>query len=367
MNLKGKQMKALNYARLLNIANTVPSYRGNVNRFPIGNRKQNNKYFLRRDEDGYTVFDIVYGETWNSTEIDRAEYIRLKLENRKFRKETGTQRAHTYVTKFHQWGEVDGKWVHLKKCEYYRRDKGHNIMGTVRPDNSFEFTKSRYYQGDRCFLTQHSAGWFTTDSRRGGVVYSEGRGLGEVFHPIWKGMRVNCETMQAITPYMVVTNHINRKASKGILSKYEHMFKVSEVMLKAMNLDTINSTCVEIVEGIYGEGAHKKHEYNNNDLIAKAEEFIDDAPLDAFLLFTLGYDVKRVGYRMRYGSSHYYAMNDDTPENIFISTKRRIAKEIYKQSPEILKPVSYQGGKRYPACEWGVKVVVNDQPMEQSI
>jgi hypothetical protein len=93
-------MKALNYKRLLEITNTVPSFRGNVNRFPIGNRKQNNKYFLRRDEDGYTVFDIVYGETWNSTEIDRLEYIRLKLEHRKFRKATGTERAQTYVMKW---------------------------------------------------------------------------------------------------------------------------------------------------------------------------------------------------------------------------------------------------------------------------
>ena len=360
-------MKALNYERLLEITNTVPSFRGNVNRFPIGNRKQNHKYFLRRDEDGATVFDIVYGEAWHTTDIDRLEYIRLKLEERKFKKTMGVGRRDTYVMKFHKYGEVDGKWVSLKECEYHRRDRGHNIMGTVRPDNSFEFTKSRYWQGDRCFLSQHSSGYFANDSRRGGLIFSNGWGDGDtIFHTIWKGMKVNCETMQAITPYMVVTNHINRKASKGILSKYEHMFKVSEVMLKAMNLDTINSTCVEIVEGIYGEGAHKKNEYNNNDLIAKAEEFIDDAPLDAFLLFTLGYDVKRVGYRMRYGSSHYYAMNDDTPENIFISTKRRIAKEIYKQSPEILKPVSYQGGKKFPACEWGVKVVVNGQTMEQA-
>lgn len=356
-------MKALNYARLLEVSNTVPPYRGNVNRFPIGNRKQNNKYFLRRDEDGQTVFDIVYGETWHTTDIDRLEYIRLKLEERKFKKTMGVGRRDTYVMKFHKYGQVDGKWISLKECEYHRRDRGHNIMGTVRPDNSFEFTKSRYWQGDRCFLSQHSAGWFSTDSRRGGLVFAFDMSSHEsVFHPIWKGMRVNCDTMEAVTPYEVVIHHIDRKAGKGLLSKYEHMFKVSEVMLKAMDLNSINSTCMDIVDGIFGVGKHKEHISREKEYKEHAEKLIEDAPLDALLLFNLAYDVKHVGYRMRYGMNNH---TDDTPENIFMATKRKIAKEIYKKSPEILKEVSCVGGKRYPACDWGVKIVVNGQQVEQ--
>lgn len=354
-------MKAFNYERLLNIVNTVPHFRGNVNRFPIGDRRHNNKYFLRRDEDGYTVFDIVYNETWHTTEIDRLEYIRLKLEHRKFRKATGTHRAQTYVMKHHKYIEdSNGKWIPSKECEYVRRDRGHNIVGVVRPDNSFEFTKSSYWQGDRCFLSQHSAGWFTTDSRRGGAIYSGGKG--GIFHPIWKGLRVDCESMEAITPYEVVIHHINRKVGKSMLSRYEHMFKVSEVMLKAMDLENINKTCIDIVEGSFGEGAYKKY-VDIKVYMEEAEKLIDDAPLDAFLLFTIAYDIRHVSYRMRYGS-HYH--NDDTPENIFISTKRRIAKEIYKKNPEILKPVVMSGGKRYPACEWGVKVMVNGEQKEQA-
>ena len=357
-------MKALNYKRLLEITNTVPSFRGNVNRFPIGERRQNNKYFLRRDEDGYTVFDIVYGETWNSTEIDRHEYIRLKLEHRKFRKTMGVIRNNTYVMKWNKYADVDGKWTSLKECEYHRRDRGHNIVGTVRPDNSFEFTKSRYWQGDRCFLSQHSAGWFSTDSRRGGMIFSEGyKEIDAVFHPIWKGLRVNCDTMEAVTPYEVFINHVDRKAAKGLLSKYEHMFKVSEVMLKAMDLNSINSTCMDIVDGILGVGEHKKNV--SAGLLEHAEKLIEDAPLDAMLLFTLAYDVRHVGYRMRYGMSTTNH-TDDTPENIFMATKRKIAREIYKQNPDILKEVSCGSGKRYPACDWGVEVMVNGQQVEQA-
>lgn len=354
-------MKAFNYKRLLDITNTVPSFRGNVNRFPLGDRRQNNKYFLRRDEDGYTVFDIVYGETWHSTEIDRLEYIRLKLEHRKFIRATGTKRTHTYVMKWEKHSVNDeGHYVkHPKEFEYFRRDRGHNIMGTVRPDNSFEFTKSSYWQGDRCFLSQHSAGWFTTDSRRGGCVWQSS----DMFHPIWKGLRVNCDTMEAMTPYEVVIHHINRKAAKGLLTKYEHMFKVSEVMLKAMDLDAINKTCIDIVNGIFGEGAHKANYTRMKEYTEQAEKLIDDAPLDAFLLFTLAYEVRHVGYRMRYGMNSY---SDDTPENIFNATKRKIAKEIYIKHPEILKEVSVPSGKKYPACDWGMKLIVNGQQVEQA-
>ena len=358
-------MKSFNYKRLLEITNTVPSFRGNVNRFPIGNRKQNNKFFIRRDEDGYTVFDIVYGETWNSTEIDRLEYIRLKLEHRKFARTMSVGRQNTYVLKWRKHTEVDGKWVQSKECEYHRRDRGHNIVGTVRPDNSFEFTKARYWQGDRCFLSQHSAGWFTTDSRRGGMVFGMNNHTDEhaVFHPIWKGMRVNCDTMEAITPYEVVINHVDRKSGKGILSKYEHMFKVSEVMLKAMDLNSINNTCIDIVDGIFGDGKHKERIGREKEYKEHAEKLIEDAPLDALLLFNLAYDVRHVGYRMRYGMNNH---TDDTPENIFMATKRKIAREIYKKSPEILKEVSCGSGKRYPACDWGVKVMVDGQQVEQS-
>jgi hypothetical protein len=182
-----------------------------------------------------------------------------------------------------------------------------------------------------------------------------------VFHAIWKGLRVNCDTMEAVTPYEVVIHHVDRKSGKGLLSKYEHMFKVSEVMLKAMDLNSINNTCIEIVDGIFGVGEHKKH--ISVGLLEHAEKLIEDAPLDALLLFTLAHDVRHVGYRMRYGMNNH---SDDTPENIFMATKRKIAREVYKENPAILKEVSCVGGKRYPACDWGVKVMVNGQQVEQS-
>jgi len=66
---------------------------------------------------------------------------------------------------------------------------------------------------------------------------------------------------------------------------------------------------------------------------------------------------------MRYGMNNH---SDDTPENIFMATKRKIAREVYKENPDILKEVSCGSGKRYPACDWGVKLMVNGQQVEQA-
>jgi hypothetical protein len=130
-----------------------------------------------------------------------------------------------------------------------------------------------------------------------------------------------------------------------------------------MDLNSINNTCIEIVNGILGDGKHKDNISRQKEYMEHAEKLINDAPLDAFLLFTLAYEVRHVGYRMRYGMNNH---TDDTPENIFMATKRRLAKEIYKGHPEILKEVSCGSGKRIPACDWGVKIMVNGQQVEQA-
>ena len=55
-------MQGLNYKRLDGISNSVSPYRGSLNRFPIGHRRQNTKYFLAGEENGERVFTIVHGD-----------------------------------------------------------------------------------------------------------------------------------------------------------------------------------------------------------------------------------------------------------------------------------------------------------------
>lgn len=338
-------MIGLAYDRLEKIADNVPHYRGNKNRFPIANRRENRKYFLVREEDGQRVFDVVYGQSYHGTDLTKEEYETLEAQ--------GCKELH----KYQKW---DNKGQQIPDAfDYKRYTRSDNIVGTVRPDNTFEFNQKYYHQGERHYLSAFSRGWFVTDSRRGGLVYSHGG----VFHPIYRGMRINVETLEPSVPYEVFIHHVDRKASKALLAKYEHFYKVSEVMLKNMTMSMALDTAKEVVDSIWKDDGGTQKYRSDEAYFTAAEKLIDDAPLDAFVLYCIALNVGRIAYQMRYSNK---SMDETSAhDELFVTLKRRLSKEIYKAHRDIFKEVKCESGKRYPACDWGVKIVVNGEEVEQ--
>lgn len=342
-------MIGLSYKRLTTATNSVPHYRGNKDRFPLASRRENTKYFLVRDEDGQRVFDIVYGQRFHSFDLTKEEYETLEAQ------------GHKHI---HKYQKYDGKGKHVPdEFDYRRYERNPNIVGTVRPDNTFEFNQRNYHQGERRFLSQFSRGWFTTDSRRGGLVYTEG-GRSGTFHPIYQGMKVDTETMKPSVPYEIVAHHVDRKKSKALVAKYEHFYKVSEVMLKNMTMNMVMDTAKEVVDGIWKEDGGTQMYRSDETYFAEAEKLIDVAPLDAFVLYCVALNVGRVAYQMRWTNTT--GLNETSAyDELFVTLKRRLNKEIYKAHRDIFKEVQHESGKRYPSCDWGVKVIVSGKEMEQ--
>ena len=339
-------MIGLAYSRLDEIVNNVPHYRGNKNRFPIANRRENRKYFLVREEDGQRVFDVVYGHRYHGTDLTKEEYEALEAQGCK---------------ELHKYQKYDSKGQQIPdEFEYKRYTRSDNIVGTVRPDNTFEFNQKYYHQGERHYISAFSRGWLVMDSRRGGLVYSHG----DVFHPIYQGMKINVETLQPSVPYEVFIHHVDRKKAKALVAKYEHFYKVSEVMLKNMTMSTELDTAREIVDEIFKEDGGTQQYRSDEAYFTEAEKLIDVAPLDAFILYCISLNVGRVAYQMRWKGNK----GSDTTsahDELFVTLKRRLSKEIYKAHKDIFKEVKCESGKRYPSCDWGVKVVVNGEEMEQ--
>ena len=348
-------MNGLSYQRLAHITNTVPHYRGNKNRFPLGSRRENRKYFLVREEGNDIVFDIVYGTSWQSHDCDKATYEAKIAEG---------HRGHSYP-------DYDAKGqVIPDSFRYYWYETPPNVLGTVRPDGTFQFTSDVYGQGDRMFLSNFCTGWFTTESRRGGMVHkSSYNSSPRKLLPIWKGMKINIADMTSVEPYKVVIHHVNRKAAKELLAKYEHFFKVSEVMTKNMEMSMLSATAKEVLNDLYQKEDAYSDWHKGSELLAAAEERINSAPLDAFVLFALGYDIGRFNYTVRWlkqGTTHGYGYGErESVEALFANTKRKLSKEIYKANRDIFKEVEYEAGQVYPNCDWGVKIIVNGQEMEQ--
>ena len=343
-------MQGLNYTRLNSISNSVSPYRGSVNRFPIASRRHNTKYFFVRDDDGQRVFDIVHGQNWKHITLTEAEHDECAKQ--------GVPRLNKYQD------HSTNKW------EYYRYEVYPNILGIVRPDNTFEFTADNYGQGDRGILSSYGHGWLSTDSRRGGMIWMGAQG-GKLRNdktrgaiPIYKGLRVDCETMQPTKPITVIGRKVDRKVGKDLLTNYADFYATTEVMTKAMDYEVFVRTMNDVMNDHMGGGIDKDHtEYS-----AKAEAIIHTAPLDAAMLYMMGWDIGGMRWNLRrFMDTNFsrYSSHEDTPHTMFLNLKRRLNKEIYKAHEQVFKKVEYTNCEMYPPSEWGYTVMVDGVEVKQ--
>ena len=343
-------MQGLNYKRLDGIANSISPYRGSLNRFPIGDRRHNTKYFFVRDEEGQRVFDIVHGQNWKHITLTEAEHDECAKQ--------GVPRLNKYQD------HSTNKW------EYYRYEVYPNILGIVRPDNTFEFTADNYGQGDRGILSSYGHGWLSTDSRRGGMIWMGAQG-GKLRNdktrgamPIYKGLRVDCETMQPTKPITVIGRKVDRKVGKDLLTNYADFYATTEVMTKAMDYEVFVRTMNDVMNDHMGGDIDKDHtEYS-----AKAEALIHTAPLDAAMLYMMGWDIGGMRWNLRrFMDTNFsrYSSHEDTPHTMFLNLKRRLNKEIYKAHEQVFKKVEYVNGEMYPPSEWGYTVMVDGVEVKQ--
>lgn len=340
-------MIGLTHERLTKISLTTNPYRGSTNRYPIGKRTDNNKFLLAHEENGERVFDVVYSYDYKQAQATQYEYDMCELSGK-----GNVRRVQNLDSDQH---------------EYIKFVKTPNVIGRVRPDNSFEFTAHSIGQGDRSVLSNWCHGWFLNDSRRGGMIYRDNR-AGHLI-PIFKGLRVDCNTMKPITEYEVIGKKVNRKASRELLSKYEHFYKVSEVMFKAMEWNTFIALAVEISEEVTPEAKHPYRNGKDREILrAEALKRKDESPIDAAILFMLAEDVGRMQWNAHakmMNPQKNYSYDASTPEELFFCLKRTLNKRLYKQHESVFKPVTYSMGERFPPSEWGITVTVNGEEVEQ--
>jgi hypothetical protein len=291
------------------------------------------------------VFDIVHGQRWKHITLTKAEHDNLAKQG---------------STKLRSYQQHDNTW------EYYTYEVSPNILGVVRPDNTFEFTSSSYGQGDRGILSTYGHGELSTNSRMGGMVWigrlnADGtRGA----YPIYKGMRVNCESMQPIKPITVVGRKVDRKVGKDLLAGYAEFYAVTEVMTKAMDYEVFVRTMNDVMNDHMGGEIAQDHTVYS----AKAKAIMEIAPLDAAMLYMMGWDIGGMRWNLRrFMDTNFsrYSAHEDTPHTMFLNLKRRLNKEIYKTHEQVFKKVTYTNGEMYPPSEWGYTVMVDGQEVKQ--
>ena len=332
-------MIAWRYDRLTEITNNLSPFRGTPNRFPWDSRRRSEKCIYVRKEGEDTVFDISYGHEHDTEVISKEAY-------------------HSYVA------SGQSQYVRLYRDFYVNKDvyvymtKRPAMLGTVRPDNTFEFTNDTYGQGDRIMLSNHSNGYFNVNSRLGGLVYTQGHAL----MPIYKGMRVDCGTMRPTEDFSVFVKNVDRSKSKNLLKNYEKFFKVSETMFKAIDHATFKASAREIITNI---DDYISRWGRCGELIDKGYELIEESPFDAMTYMIAGlntnYCLASLSEQSTLGS---WGGRRSDPHYLFMSAKKSIMKEIYKRNP-IFSEREFTAGNVYPASTWGIILRVNGKEVEQ--
>lgn len=328
-------MKYLNYKRLLSVAHSDTPYRGSKNRFPIANRRESRKYFLVGTENDEPVMSIVYGDRYCKRNITKEQYDEYIAQ--------GKAAGHSSAT-----------------GEYYTWDKEPNVMGLVRSDNSFQFHGKYYNQGEYMFLSNCAQGYFSTDSRRGGMIYK----VNEAMYPIYHRMKVDCETMRPLDADIVITGRtVNRKEGKDLLERYDDFYKICEVMCK--NMDS-NSFC-DTAKSIYDEYKPSLNDGSDFKVIdfelafRMSDSLLHQAPFDALILYGLAFNVGS----MRWQVTHPRTFADTNPTEIFESIKRKLNHYLYMQNKNVFNLRQYRMGENLPASRWGYTITVGGVEVEQ--
>lgn len=334
----------LAYKKLKDITFAQKPYRGTHNRFPVGSRKQSNKYFLTEESNGESIARIIYGERGQYTSISKElhDHLRGKINVSVVQRGSPTEPT------------------------FYRTDTVPNELGIVREDNTFEFTAHHLHQGANNVLSKWSSGYLNTSVRHGGVVYS---GY-EQFHPIWHGARFNVETGQPHTPYQVFGLSVKRKEAKDFFKSYENFFTIARTMSTAMDWQNFQSAGIEVVNqhitGFDWEQVVNWYDPNRTDKFkAKAHELKDISPFDAYVLYLCAYNsnvIHRFANGVGVKKSYYREIG---LHELYLGFHRRVTQDLYKATPELFKEVEYEAGKQYPANNWGIKVLVDGQQVKQ--
>lgn len=324
-------MRGFDYARLEQITKVEKPFRGTTNRFPIGSRRRNLQNFYVREENGVKVFDVTCGTRWHSTELTKEEY------------DAGLARGEKNLHEYSYDASAGAKYV--------RYEHPIHILGTVYP-KYFQFNAEGNYpygQGEKKFLSENASGWFKNDSRRGGMVWEFGQREFYRIMPIFKNMRVSTEgDMRSLDEYSVIGRKVNRKVGKDVLAGYEHFYKVSETMCKAMDRDAFLRTAKEVIDE------------NKSKYFEAAEALRDQAPLDAMILYAMSMGVGNIDSQIQHPNWH-----QSEPHEIFENLKRSMNTRIYKEHPEVFTSVRYGMYENYPPSVWGYDIEVNGEIVQQ--
>lgn len=338
-------MSYIDYKRLEEIEQKIPPLRG-TNKYPYFTRYRTSvKHFKPDVLDGEKVYRVFYSYYWGSEELEAEEYKKL-ADDIRTAKEMKDWHYQTWSGKY---------------CKYTREEAE---LGIVRPDNTFEFTATRLHQGDRNILSQMIRRNVFSDVKRGGVIlahhnYYNPSGL---YLPLFKGQRINLDTMQSVVNYEVRIPRVDRKKSSALTVGYKDQMKFAEAMFRSMSVETLREEAKAALDKVEYDGNKSWMHGEYREAVEKRiKEVINEDFIEASLLMMIH---QRTGAIWSMLDNSIYRADENLPIIYYHLVKKSFLKKL-KQTNDVFYDEVFKCNQKYPPNEWGIKVFLNGERVSQ--
>lgn len=318
-------VRRISYDNLSRRVKTDKPYKDSANAYPLGERRYSDRHF-RSEPDG--TFSIWYAD-------------RELVDNR--------------------YGRINDKTTLYKNNEDYYRGR---MIGVVHPDNSFEFV-SKTSQGENTLLCHALNAWIHHEKAKGGTVYEKYRigNSGKLTHPVFRGLRINCDTGEATTPYSMFLLKLKRKAASEVMSAYQEFITVFNTMIDSMD----DRGIWEVFEDLYkNEAGGDREKWRTLD-VSSVKRLIDEKKyVDAGCLFSLNGKGSHLRWRVEWAMQNEIQSG---PQSLSHGWKEQAKREvgtnfrkmILRQHLDVFELIELEAGRPLPTSQWGVEVRVGNQ------
>jgi len=306
-------------------------------------RRQPYSLFRVVETENDIEYHVCYGRDWESKEITEQKYNLLK--------------------------GVRGKRVSKKDRDYepypfYETIAIPRALAIVRSDNTIEFVRDSYWQGDRKKMSEwlkHTSYMFDgyRFSGNGLVAHVNGQ---DVHMPIFKGLRLDAETLKPHESQniQVFRKIVDRKKSKALMAKYDMRLKTAHAMLKCLDMDTMMVSAKDLLEEHASKPNDNSWKYLGSDEAMRIGDNLleSGSEFEASLMYAMAIGVN--GFSVyaieNYGNGHT-RYNTCEPKNLVPRIKASLAKKAYEtHKPFYEVEVPFMNTK---GSAWGLRVVLN--------
>ena len=313
----------INYKNLEEISRSKP-FRGSDNAYPLGDRRYSARHF-RKEEDG--SFSIWYLNRGVSDELSEGTI-------------------------------ADDRKQYLERCASQK-------LGIVRSDNSFEFLNSSG-QGENMMLCEGLRGGLGYNVNKGGLVFERGQHI----HPVFRGLRIDCDSGESRTDYKLFQAVVNRKKANQYMKQFSEFKTVAPVMLNSMD----DAGILQVYDDMYEIHRDSFKTLNEKHIM----QWVDERKyVDALCLFSM---IANTLWEIKHGTEVRYKARETgelVPSHLasrlptrFKERTMRVLETKFRDlavstQEDLFESRELQAGKELPESKWDLRVTVNGVAMKR--